>query len=188
MDVVREAYPIGVPALIIKSQTDRLAAAGGYGFHLGTPDDVLRRICSWLLTNAYGNVLERLVEDLWGRHGREDVALAALLLANLQSLDDAKVWNILAGVMGDSEPADALLLVIEELFRAKRSPPSAELLENWYEGNDMHSYLALLVQHATWIREGRIKLESTWIEKIQNISCPNRDSLVTRIRDQLLAE
>ena len=48
--VVREAYPIGVPALIMKSSTDRLGASAGYSFHLGTPDDILRRIASWLIT------------------------------------------------------------------------------------------------------------------------------------------
>ena len=43
MDVIREAYPIGVPAFIVKTQTDRLGSSGGYAFHLGTPDEVLRR-------------------------------------------------------------------------------------------------------------------------------------------------
>ena len=48
--VVREAYPIGVPPLIMKSSTDRLGQSAGYSFHLGTPDDLLRRVASWLLT------------------------------------------------------------------------------------------------------------------------------------------
>ena len=82
--IVREAYPIGVPALIMKSSTDRLGESAGYTFHLGTPDEMLRRIASWLLTGAEGDQsrLLRLVERLWNRHGREDVALAALLLAS----------------------------------------------------------------------------------------------------------
>ena len=81
--LVREAYPIGVPALIMKSSTDRLGESAGYSFHLGTPDEMLRQLASWLLTEAGEdqNVLLRLVARLWGRHGREDVALAALLLA-----------------------------------------------------------------------------------------------------------
>ena len=37
--LVREAYPIGVPAMIMKSSTDRLGSSAGYSFHLGTPDD-----------------------------------------------------------------------------------------------------------------------------------------------------
>ncbi len=48
----RQAYPIGVPALIMKSNTDRLTTSSGYSFFLGTPDDLLRRLASWLLTNA----------------------------------------------------------------------------------------------------------------------------------------
>ena len=52
--VVRAAYSIGVPALIMKSSTDRFGEAAGYSFHLGTPDENLRRIASWLLTNAGG--------------------------------------------------------------------------------------------------------------------------------------
>ena len=50
--IVREAYPIGIPAMIMKSSTDRLGASAGYSFHLGTPDDLLRRIASWLLARA----------------------------------------------------------------------------------------------------------------------------------------
>ena len=91
MEVVRDAYPIGVPALIMKSQTDRLGSSGGYAFHLGTPDDVLRRICSWLLTHGSDEVLSQLIRDLWKRNGREDVALAALLLSNVQY--DDTVWT-----------------------------------------------------------------------------------------------
>ncbi len=188
MGVVREAYPIGVPALIIKSQTDRLAEAGGYRFHLGTPDDVLRRICSWLLTNGDDNVLKNLVEELWARHGREDVALAALLIANIQSIDDRGAWTLLADVMGDYEPADALLLVIEELFRAKRKVPSEQVLISWYSSGGMYANLALLVHHAAWVRNGREQLNDEWAIHIQNVMCPDGDSLITRIRNQLLAE
>lgn len=188
MFVIREAYPIGVPALIIKSQTDRLAEAGGYSFHLGTPDDVLRRICSWLLTNGHGDVLVKLIEELWGRHGREDVAIAALLLANIQSIHDEEAWGILASIIGGSEPADALLLVIEELFRAKRSAPPSDVLLDWYRCRDIRAHLALLVQHAAWIRSGRVRLDEDWIGLIQSVNCPDGDSLIARIRGQLLSE
>ena len=78
--IVREAYPIGVPAMIMKSSTDRLGKSAGYSFHLGTPDDLLRRVASWILTNSSNRhrVILELVTILWKRHGREDVALAAL--------------------------------------------------------------------------------------------------------------
>ncbi|MDE0708666.1 MAG: hypothetical protein OSB33_06925, partial [Candidatus Poseidoniales archaeon] len=129
MDVVREAYPIGVPAFIVKSQTDRLGSSGGYAFHLGTPDDVLRRICSWLLTHGDVNILSQVIANLWKRHGREDVALAALLLANLQ--DEIDVWSRLTAVIESSSTAESLLLSIEECFRAKHPPPSENMLLEW---------------------------------------------------------
>ena len=188
LEVVREAYPIGVPALIIKSQTDRLAIAGGYSFHLGTPDEVLRRICSWLLTNEQEGVLKKFIAELWRRHGREDVALSALLLANLHTIDDDDAWGILADVVGEYEPAEALLLVIEELFRAKRKPPKDSVLIALYGQKLLHSYLALLVQHATWIRSGRPQLEKKWIDIIESVQCTDGDSLITRVRDQMLQD
>ena len=124
LDVIREAYPIGVPALIVKSQTDRLGDAGGYSFHLGTPDDVLRRICSWLLTHGEDRVLLELIQGLWRRNGREDVALAALLLANLQTIGN--VWIHLGNVIGNSSTSEALLISIEESLRAKHEIQSEE--------------------------------------------------------------
>ena len=84
-NLVRDAYPIGVPALIMKSSTDRMTDSSGYSFILGTPDELLRNLASWLVTNA-GNthrVLLKLIGRLWKRHGREDIALAAILLSNL---------------------------------------------------------------------------------------------------------
>ncbi len=184
MDVIREAYPIGVPALIVKSQTDRLGSSGGYAFHLGTPDEVLRRICSWLLTNGEQDVLSQVVELLWKRHGREDVALAALLLANLQ--DDVDVWTRLAGVIEGTSTAEALLLSIEECFRAKHEAPSEALLLSWCSESAAHAHLALLTQHASWVRTGRPELSPSLKGALLSIPYPDGDSLLGRVRDQML--
>ena len=184
MDVIREAYPIGVPALIVKSQTDRLGSSGGYAFHLGTPDEVLRRICSWLLTNGKQDVLSQVVELLWKRHGREDVALAALLLANLQ--DDVDVWTRLAGVIEGTSTAEALLLSIEECFRAKHEAPSEALLLSWCSESAAHAHLALLTQHASWVRSGRPELSPSLKGALLSIPYPDGDSLLGRVRDQML--
>ena len=65
--LVRNAYPIGVPALIMKSSTDRMMVSSGYSFILGTPDELLRNLASWLITEA-GNthrVLLKLIKRLW---------------------------------------------------------------------------------------------------------------------------
>ena len=51
LSMLREAYTFGVPGIIAKSMTDRLAQSGHYTFHIGTPDPEMRRIVSWLLTN-----------------------------------------------------------------------------------------------------------------------------------------
>ena len=133
-NVVRAAYPIGVPALIMKSSTDRFGEAAGYSFHLGTPDENLRRITSWLLTNAGSGqkTLVKFIRRLWKRHGREDVALAALLLANLDHKSlGTDPWTILASNISRKEPAEALLLTIEEVLRAGKSIPSDAQLLTW---------------------------------------------------------
>lgn len=184
MEVVRDAYPIGVPALIMKSQTDRLGSSGGYAFHLGTPDDVLRRICSWLLTHGSDGVLSQLIRDLWNRNGREDVALAALLLANVQN-DDA-VWTRLAQMIHSRSPAEALLLSIEECFRAKHAGPDEVLLLEWCSLSTAHAHLALLTAHADWIRSKRPEISDPLREAFEGIPYPDGDSLLLRIRDQML--
>ena len=183
MSVIRDAYPIGVPALIVKSQTDRLGSSGGYAFHLGTPDDILRRICSWLLTHGNPDVLPQLIRDLWRRNGREDVALAALLLANLQ--DEEDVWVRLAGLIGTSAPAEALLLSIEEAFRAKHPAPSEELLLEWCSMSPAQAHLALLTQHVYWVRSGRPELPQSIRDAFAGIPYPDGDSLLGRVRDQM---
>ena len=184
MNVIREAYPIGVPALIIKSQTDRLSSSGRYAFHLGTPDDTLRRICSWLLTHGQPDVLSQLIHDLWRRNGREDVALAALLLANLPNQGD--IWVRLADLIGSSSTAEALLLSIEECLRAQHEAPGEEQLLEWCSGSAAHAHLALLTHHANWIRTGRPALSSSLRDGFASIPYPDGDSLLGRVRDQML--
>ena len=183
MDVIREAYPIGVPALIIKSQTDRLSSSGRYAFHLGTPDDTLRRICSWLLTHGQPDVLSQLIHDLWGRNGREDVALAALLLANLPNQGD--VWVRLADLIGTSSTAEAVLLSIEECLRAQHEVPGEELLLEWCSYNAARGHLALLTQHAHWVRSGRPDLSNALRDAFETLPYPDEDSLLGRVRDQM---
>ena len=181
--VVRAAYPIGVPALIMKSSTDRFGEAAGYSFHLGTPDENLRRIASWLLTNAGSEqkTLVKLIRRLWKRHGREDVALAALLLANLDHKSlGTDPWTILASNTSRKEPAEALLLTIEEVLRAGKSIPSDEQLLTWCKGRTIDGHLAVLVIHAATMRGERVNSEVA--EAIQLVSVPPGDSLLGRIK------
>ena len=185
--VVRAAYPIGVPALIMKSSTDRFGEAAGYSFHLGTPDENLRRIASWLLTNAGGEqkVLVKLIRRLWKRHGREDIALAALLLANLDHKSlGTDSWTMLASNISRKEPAEALLLTIEEVLRAGKSIPSDELLLTWCRGRTIDGHLAVLVIHAATMRGERVSSEVA--EAIQLVSVPPGDSLLGRIKARIV--
>ncbi|MDP6886384.1 MAG: hypothetical protein QGI58_05860 [Candidatus Thalassarchaeaceae archaeon] len=186
--VVRAAYPIGVPALIMKSSTDRFGEAAGYSFHLGTPDEFLRRITSWLLTNAGSDqgALLKLVPRLWKRHGREDVALAALLIANLDHRRlGSDPWGILASNISRKEPAEALLLTIEEVLRAGRPLPSDETLLAWCSGRTIDGHLALMVLHAATVRGERVS--SDVAQAVQSVSVPPGDSLLGRIKARVVA-
>jgi len=184
--IVREAYPIGVPALIMKSSTDRLGDSAGYSFHLGTPDEILRRIASWLITEAGEDqrVLWKLVPLLWKRHGREDVALSALLLANLDS-ERAGVdpWVVLASSINSTEPAEALLLSIEEVFRAGHERPGDELLKSWCEGRLVESHLALISSFVAINSD--MEIEEGVISQLAMVKVPVGDSLLGRIRDRV---
>ena len=183
---VREAYPIGVPAMIMKSSTDRLGNSAGYSFHLGTPDEILRRIASWLITEAGDDqrVLWKLIPLLWKRHGREDVALSALLLANLDS-ERAGIdpWMVLASSINSTEPAEALLLSIEEIFRAGHERPSDELMRSWCEGRLVESHLALISAFAA-INSDREVGDGVGAQLVK-VKVPDGDSLLGRIRDRV---
>jgi len=171
----------------MKSSTDRFGEAAGYSFHLGTPDENLRRIASWLLTNAGGEqkVLVKLVSRLWKRHGREDIALAALLLANLDHKSlGTDSWTMLAANISRKEPAEALLLTIEEVLRAGKSIPSDELLLTWCKGRTIDGHLAVLVIHAATMRGERVSSEVA--EAIQLVSVPPGDSLLGRIKARIV--
>ena len=184
--IVREAYPIGVPAMIMKSSKDRLGSSAGYSFHLGTPDEILRRIASWLITEAGEDqrVLWKLIPLLWKRHGREDVALSALLLANLDNeRGGVDPWVVLASSINSTEPAEALLLSIEEVFRAGHDGPSDELLKSWCEGRLVESHLALISAFAA-INADR-EIGSEVIGQLVMVKVPVGDSLLGRIRDRV---
>ena len=112
------------------------------------------------------------------------MALAALLLANLSSVEN--VWILLGDVIGTRSTAEALLLSIEECLRAKHEPPSETLLIDWCQRSLAHSHLALLVCHAAWIRAKRPPLSVNLVEQFKNIEYPDGDSLLVRVRDQIL--
>ena len=185
--LVRNAYPIGVPALIMKSSTDRIMVESGYSFILGTPDELLRSLASWLITEA-GNthrILLKLIKRLWKRHGREDVALASILLANIDHKGmGTNPWEILEDSIHTVESIDSLLLNIEELYRAKRQPPSEELILKWINGRKIDQHLSLIVIYSGKIHQH--DFSEGLIEKIVSIEIPSGDSILTRIKSNLI--
>ena len=190
LGTIRKAYAVGVPALLMKSNTDRLGEAAGYAFHLGTPDSILRRIASWVLTEceSYPRQIWRIHDSLWGRHGREDVALAALLLANAPASDSDR-WRRLGGAVKahDRVAVEALLLSVEEMIRAGRAGPNRETIEGWFDAGGVLANLALLVVHAFHGSDSGEHPE--WLrERVLRIDLPPGDSLMSRVRERLLAE
>ncbi len=141
---LREAYTYGVPAMMVKSMTDRLAAASGDSFHLGTPDPSMRRIASWLFTNIDDfDTLSGLVVKLWRRHGREDIKLAGLLMANLPS----PPWQLFLSILNEKEAIESLLEVIEEIGRGQHTTPSLSSLQEWIDKGGIYYQTAMLILH-----------------------------------------
>lgn len=185
LNVLREAYTCGVPALMAKSMMDRLKQAGGYSFYLGTPPDELRRIASFVLTrwSIHQRMLSNLLTALWKRHGREDTMLYGILLANIEpALVDDDVWGHLSDRLGVAEPADSLLAVCEELSRAGHPLPDETVLLDWSERSVIHHQLAVFILFMrSRCGEGLSKAERGMVE-----ACPEGSELAARVRDRLL--
>ena len=188
LDILREAYTIGVPILIAKSMTDRLATSSGVAFHLGTPDPEMRRIASWLFTvskNDY-RLLLKLAKAAWKRHGREDMRLAGLILANINpSFLKGGVWGIFAEMLQKAEPLEALLESIEELARAGHQVPSDEELEKFCHGAEILHHFAVLIL-VVCCRRGGSGLSETQkkIVKSRPASTETMDRLARMVLDE----
>lgn len=185
--ILREAYTYNVPALIMKSSTDRLSVDGDYSFFLGTPDASLRRIASWLITknSETPEVLASILPLLWNRHGREDLAMAALLLANI---DHARMgtspWRILEDLIRPREPIEGLLMCVEEILRSGRMCPDGGRLCSWLEQGGVLQTLSLLCIHASMMR-GRDPTPKE-LELTAASDYKQAPELVIRVRDRIL--
>ncbi len=189
LSVLEEAYSISVPGLIAKSMTDRLEQASAVEFHYGTPEPELRRLASWLFTMAgmKHGILLNLARAAWNRHGREDLRIAGLILANLNlAVMDEGPWNELSLIIGAVEPLEALLEVIEEIARSGASCPDDETLVRWSKTSIIHHYLAILVLHVCNRRGGYTDLSSVQQDLISNR--PPGPELVSRIVERMLDE
>jgi hypothetical protein len=112
------------------------------------------------------------------------VALAALLLANLDHATlGTDPWTVLAASTRGSEPAEALLLSIEELLRAGREMPDDEVLMAWCDGRKVDGHTALLVSYAGTVRGHTVSRRL--LIRLSSVEVPDGDSLLGRVMQRL---
>ena len=180
LKLLREAYTYGVPGIITKSMTDRLAYSGQYTFHIGTPDPEMRRLASWMLTIEPNHKrIARLIPKIWKRHGREDLKLVGLLLANMSDEElEEDGWTILLQLIQDKIAVEAFLEISEELVRGGRTLPNDSwIIEASQQSKTWWQLMVLLLS----IDENRIMNHQDLIK-----SAPKGSELFERIRNRLL--
>lgn len=123
--MLREAYTYGVPGMITKSMTDRLAQSGHYTFHIGTPDPEMRRIASWMLTHENNRTtIAKFIPKIWKRGGREDLKLVGLLLANMSDEElGENGWTVFLQLVQERVSVEVFLETAEEFLRGGREIP-----------------------------------------------------------------
>ena len=123
--MLREAYTYGVPGMITKSMTDRLAQSGHYTFHIGTPDPEMRRIASWMLTHENNRTtIAKFIPKIWKRGGREDLKLVGLLLANMSDEElGENGWTVFLQLVQERVSVEVFLETAEEFLRGGRELP-----------------------------------------------------------------
>ena len=123
--MLREAYTYGVPGMITKSMTDRLAQSGHYTFHIGTPDPEMRRIASWMLTHENNRTtIAKFIPKIWKRGGREDLKLVGLLLANMSDEElGENGWTVFLQLVQERVSVEVFLETAEEFLRGGRKLP-----------------------------------------------------------------
>jgi len=168
---LKTAYSVGAEALVNQSITDKLLVDSGHTFHIGTTDPQMRRIASWLLTN-YEERVDRVIQKLWKRNGREDVKLAGLLIANTKG----DPWSKFLKLLRKREPVEVLLEVAEEIKRSGREIPSAEILDKWSIKSSIHHQTCMLI--------ASLNPTSQNFELIRN--APEGGELFERIRNRAL--
>lgn len=185
LNILREAYTCGVPAMIAKSLTDRLKDAGEYKFYLGTPPGELRLIASYLMTqfNSEPEIIIQLLPSLWKRHGREDAILYGIILANINpDLILENIWVFFANSLRKKEPADDIISVCEELLKAGHEFPSVEILRILSKKNTISQQYVLFILFQKYKKN--LPLNKEEIELIVN--CPTPTDLSNRIKLRMI--
>ena len=180
LSFLRQAYTYGVPGMITKSMTDRLASSGHYTFHIGTPDPEMRRIASWMLTNEDDRLkIAKFIPKIWKRGGREDMKLVGLLLANMSNEElGENAWTILLQLIQDRVSIEVFLEMAAEFLRGGRTIPD----DAWIRDAAMQSTVwAQLMILLLSLDEERAKQHATILNET-----PKGGELFERIRQRLL--
>ena len=180
LSFLRQAYTYGVPGMITKSMTDRLASSGHYTFHIGTPDPEMRRIASWMLTNEDDRLkIAKFIPKIWKRGGREDMKLVGLLLANMSNEElGENTWTILLQLIQDRVSIEVFLETAEEFLRGGRTIPD----DAWIRDAAMQSTVwAQLMVLLLSLDEKRVEQHATLLNET-----PKGGELFERIRQRLL--
>ena len=182
LSFLRQAYTYGVPGMITKSMTDRLASSGHYTFHIGTPDPEMRRIASWMLTNEDDRLkIAKFIPKIWKRGGREDMKLVGLLLANMSNEElGENAWTILLQLIQDRVSIEVFLETAEEFLRGGRKIPD----DAWIRDAAMQSTVwAQLMILLLSLDEERAQQHATILNET-----PKGGELFERIRQRLLQQ
>ena len=178
--MLREAYTYGVPGMITKSMTDRLAQSGHYTFHIGTPDPEMRRIASWMLTHENNRTtIAKFIPKIWKRGGREDLKLVGLLLANMSDEElGENGWTVFLQLVQDRVSVEVFLETAEEFLRGGRELPDDAWIRDAAAQSQTWAQLMILL----------LSLDENRTANHENLlkETPNGGELLERIRQRLI--
>lgn len=180
LSMLREAYTFGVPGMITKSMTDRLAQSGHYTFHIGTPDPEMRRIASWMLTNENDRLkIAKFIPKIWKRGGREDLKLVGLLLANMSDEElGENGWTVFLQLVQERVSVEVFLETGEEFIRGGRQLPTDDWIRDAAAQSTVWAQLMILLLS---LDESRCKEHVQLLEET-----PQGGELLERIRGRLI--
>ena len=178
--MLREAYTYGVPGMMTKSMTDRLATSGQYTFHIGTPDPEMRRLASWMLTNEKDRLkIAKFIPKIWKRGGREDLKLVGLLLANMSDKElGENGWTVFLQLVQERVSVEVFLETAEEFVRGGRPLPDDAWIDDAANQSQVWAQLMVLLLS---LDENRFTAHERLISQ-----APKGGELFERIRMRLL--
>jgi hypothetical protein len=178
--MLREAYTYGVPGIITKSMTDRLAQSGHYTFHIGTPDPEMRRLASWMLTHENNRTtIAKFIPKIWKRGGREDLKLVGLLLANMSDEElGENGWTVFLQLVQERVSVEVFLETAEEFLRGGRELPDDAWIRDAAAQSQTWAQLMILLLS---LDENRIANHEDLIKESQK-----GGELLERIRQRLI--